>query len=135
VDIGGAPHPPGGSDRPILVFDGDCGFCTWSADWIHRRLPAGVVVAPWQRLDLAAHGLTEADVATAAYWIDVDGGLHRGAAGVAGALGAVPGAWGRVGRLLARPPLSWLATGVYVLVARYRHRLPGATPACKLPPS
>jgi predicted DCC family thiol-disulfide oxidoreductase YuxK len=120
-------------EAPILVFDGDCGFCTWSADWIRRRLPAGAVVAPWQLLDLAAHGLTEADVTTAAYWIDADG-RHRGADGIARALEAAGRGWRMVGRLAGRPPLVWLARGMYTVVARNRHRLPGSTPACKLPP-
>ncbi len=23
----------GGDDRPVVVYDDDCGFCTWSAEW------------------------------------------------------------------------------------------------------
>ena len=56
-----------------MIFDGDCGFCTTSAGWIERRLPADVRVAPWQILELAEYGLTETDVTTAAYWVDGDG--------------------------------------------------------------
>jgi hypothetical protein len=33
-----------------------------------------------------------------------------------------------LGWLIATPPLSWLAAGVYSLVARFRGSLPGATP-------
>src|SRR5215218_7513306 len=71
---------------PLFVYDGDCGFCTASASWIGRRLRVPVRVAPWQSLDLAALGLVEADVTSAAYWIDEAGSRHRGAAGVARAL-------------------------------------------------
>ncbi|NDH76279.1 MAG: DUF393 domain-containing protein, partial [Actinobacteria bacterium] len=42
----------------LLIFDGDCGFCTTSAGWIERRLPDDVRVAPWQILDLEQYGLT-----------------------------------------------------------------------------
>jgi predicted DCC family thiol-disulfide oxidoreductase YuxK len=72
-------------------------------------------------------------VATAAYWIDSAGGLHRGALAISEALRAAGGAWGMIGWLSSRPPLSWLARGVYSVVARNRHRLPGSTPACRLP--
>lgn len=24
-------------DRPVVVYDDDCGFCTWCAEWIVRR--------------------------------------------------------------------------------------------------
>jgi predicted DCC family thiol-disulfide oxidoreductase YuxK len=41
--------------------------------------------------------------------------------------------WKAVGVVLQVPPISWLAALVYVVVAKNRHRLPGGTPACKLP--
>ena len=78
-------------------------------------------------------GVTEAEVTTAAYWIDDTGGRHRGADGVARALEAAGGSWGMLGRVVGRPPLVWAARGVYAVVARNRHRLPGSTPACRLP--
>jgi hypothetical protein len=38
------------------------------------------------------------------------------------------------GQLLATPPFSILAALGYNVIARYRHVLPGGTPACALPP-
>lgn len=118
---------------PTLVYDGDCGFCTASARWIGRRLRGGVRVVPWQSIpDLAATGLTEADVARAAWWIDVDGSLHEGHAAIGHALLAARRAWPIVGRLILVRPIAWLAAPVYRLVAANRHRLPGATDACRV---
>jgi hypothetical protein len=37
------------------------------------------------------------------------------------------------GFLLATPPFSIVAALGYNVLARYRHRLPGGTPACALP--
>lgn len=118
---------------PMLIFDGDCSFCTTSAMWIDRRLPDTAHVAPWQRLDLEPLGLTEADVTAAAYWVDESGSTYRGARSIAKALVASGGAWKVVGIALQVPPISWLAALVYVVIAKNRHRLPGGTPACKLP--
>lgn len=118
----------------LLVFDGDCGFCTASARWIEARLPGGEVeVEPWQALDLDELGLTEHDVSTAAWWIDGDGRSRRGHLAIGHALIAAGGVWALIGRLMTIPPVSWLARPAYALVARYRHRLPGATDACRLP--
>lgn len=117
----------------MLIFDGDCGFCTTSARWIQARLPAGTPVEPWQSLDLDALGLTEADVTTAAYWVDASGALHRGHLAIGRSLIAAGGFWAVLGRLTITPPISWIAKPVYALIARYRHRLPGATDACRLP--
>lgn len=117
----------------MLVFDGDCGFCTSSARWIEARLPDSVPVVPWQSCDLDELGLTEADVTTAAYWIDDAGVAHRGHQAIGRSLMTAGGLWGLIGRLVITPPISWLAGPVYRLVAKYRHRLPGATDACRLP--
>ncbi len=45
---------------------------------------------------------------------------------------ATHGPWAVAGRILLAPPVSWVAPLGYRLVARYRHRLPGGTPACKV---
>lgn len=114
-----------------LVFDGDCAFCTSSARWIERRLPSDVAVVPWQRQDLDALGLTEDDVTRAAWWLDGDQ-RAPGHLAVGRALEAMGGAWRPLGWLCRVPPTSWVAAGAYRLVARYRHRMPGGTPACRL---
>jgi predicted DCC family thiol-disulfide oxidoreductase YuxK len=40
--------------------------------------------------------------------------------------------WSLLGRLLLLPPISWIAPFSYRVVARYRYRLPGATPTCRI---
>ena len=117
---------------PLLVFDGDCGFCTSSARWIQRKLPEGVGVEPWQVLDLDELGLTVADVVGAAWWFSpAVPQPARGHEAIGWALAAASGVWGVVGRLIVRWPVCWLARPVYALVARNRHRMPGGTPACE----
>lgn len=123
-------------DRPLLIFDGDCGFCTAAANWITRHWTEPARAVPWQELGrdgLAAVGITETEVADAAYWVDAHGTTSRGHLAVAAALRAA-GGWRRLaGSALLVPPLSWLGRPGYWLVARYRYRLPGSTPACRAP--
>ena len=117
---------------PLLVFDGDCGFCTRSARWIQRKLPDGVGVEPWQALDLDELGLTVDDVTGAAWWLSP--GQPRPARGheaIGRALVAANGFWGAMGELIVRRPGSWLARPVYAVIARNRHRMPGGAPACQ----
>jgi predicted DCC family thiol-disulfide oxidoreductase YuxK len=122
-------------DGPVLVFDGDCGFCTTSATWIAarwtgREQPRAV---PWQRLGparLKQLGLSAEDVARAAWWVE-DGRRWGAQRAVARALQAAGGGWGVVGTVLLAPPVSGIAAVGYRIVARYRHRLPGGTPACR----
>ena len=117
----------------MLIYDGDCGFCTTSALWIKRRLPDDVPVVSWQSLgDLGTYGLTLEDVAAKAWWIAADGSPRGGHLAVGEALRAAGGMWGLAGRAVLTPPISWIARPVYALVARYRYRLPGATDACRI---
>ena len=107
----------------VLVFDGECGFCTSAAEWV------GGERAPWQ--DLGAEGLAELGLSVeeareAAWWVD-GAGRYRGHLAIGHALAERS----RLGRVLLVPPLSWLGAAAYPLVARYRHRLPGGTPACR----
>ncbi|HZU73140.1 MAG TPA: DCC1-like thiol-disulfide oxidoreductase family protein [Acidimicrobiales bacterium] len=122
----------------LLIFDGDCGFCTSAVTWVSRHWRPGADAVPWQRLSeakLASIGLSVADAGAAAWWVDPDLRLQRGHLAIAKALEQGRG-WRRVaGGLVMRPPLRWLAAAVYPLVVRWRHRLPGGTPACRMPTS
>lgn len=122
----------------VLIFDGDCGFCTTAAGWAARKFRHGERTEAWQFLGedgLERYGLSLDDVQEAAWWVD-DARERRerghraiGRALIAGGrLRQIPG-W-----LALTPPTSWLAAGVYRLVVRWRYRLPGGTPACKVGP-
>jgi predicted DCC family thiol-disulfide oxidoreductase YuxK len=119
----------------VLIFDGDCSVCTSCATWARRHVKGAVEVAPWQRIDLATYGLRPDDVKVAAWWIDPAGRRYRGHVAVGRTLRNCGGWWRLAGWLFFVPPVSWGAALVYIVVARYRHHLPGATPACRLPAS
>lgn len=116
---------------PLLVFDGGCGFCT---TWAHRAqrwwdLPH---VEPWQFLDLDAVGLTREECERSVQWVDGAGVAHPAEWAIVALLRHVGGACGIIGRFMALPGVVHVAGWGYRLVARYRYRLPGSTPACKI---
>jgi predicted DCC family thiol-disulfide oxidoreductase YuxK len=122
--------------RGLLIYDGDCGFCRAAAAWVGARWRDGGRAAPWQELGergLARVGLSLEEARSAAWWVDGSGRLSRGELAIAGALAATDGWPATAGRLLARPPLRWLAACIYPFVVRWRHRLPGGTPSCASP--
>jgi predicted DCC family thiol-disulfide oxidoreductase YuxK len=119
---------------PALVFDGDCAFCTRSADVARRILPDDVQVVPWQFFDLATAGVTAQRAQLEVLWIGRDGAVAGGAPAVAQALRAAGLPWSLAGVVLALPPLRWIAPFGYRLIAANRYRLPGGTAACRLPP-
>jgi predicted DCC family thiol-disulfide oxidoreductase YuxK len=127
-------QPAKPAPRPVVVFDGDCAICTTLAGVIERRLRPPAAVQPWQRLDLAAYGLTEAQCLEALQYVDGDGKIYSGELAVARLLRASR-PWARpAGWLIGLPGVRRVAGLVYRWVARNRSRLPGGTPACSVPP-
>jgi predicted DCC family thiol-disulfide oxidoreductase YuxK len=131
-----APTQRSGGPRqgaPLMIFDGDCAFCT---SWINRLrddLPAFPEAQPWQWVDLDAYGLTEHDVTHYAWYL-TPRHQYAGHLAFSALLRSQPRLGLRLaGALLAVPPISWAAAGGYHLIARFRHRLPGGTPACAMP--
>jgi predicted DCC family thiol-disulfide oxidoreductase YuxK len=120
-----------GSARPLLLYDGDCGFCTTCARVLERIGPDAEIVA-WQLADLAGLGITEEQAAAAVQWIGTDGQVRSGHEAIAAVLGTAGPIWRIAGRTLLLPGISWLAAKVYRLVADNRYRLPGGTPACRV---
>jgi predicted DCC family thiol-disulfide oxidoreductase YuxK len=125
-------------DVPWLVFDGDCAFCTASARWIGNRLQrrrgSNARLVAWQFTDLAELGTTVERARREALWVTPSGDVFGGAAAFAHWLRFRGGAYGIVGRLMEAPVLSSLFAAVYRLIAQNRHRMPGGSPACALPP-
>jgi predicted DCC family thiol-disulfide oxidoreductase YuxK len=115
--------------RPVLVYDGDCGFCTSCVHLLERIGPDAEIVA-WQLTDLAELGIAEEQAADAVQLVQVDGTVRSGHEAVGAVLGTAGPIWRVAGRTLLLPGLSWLAAGAYRLIADNRYRLPGGTPAC-----
>ncbi|MEU3861522.1 DUF393 domain-containing protein [Streptomyces sp. NPDC028722] len=119
--------------QPVLVYDGDCGFCTASLAFAQKWIKPRCEVVAQQRAPLDELGVTPGRAAYEALWVAPDGTVYGGAQAVARLLSNAGGAWRVLGALLRLPPVRWIAHGVYRLVAHNRHRLPGGTAACALP--
>jgi predicted DCC family thiol-disulfide oxidoreductase YuxK len=121
--------------RPaLLIYDGDCGFCTASARWTKRGWSSDARIVAYQELGesgLEDLGLSVRDAEQAAWWVDEAGELWRGHRAIAKALQASAGSRRAVGLALDSPVLSPLGALAYRLTVRYRHKLPGATDACR----
>lgn len=119
--------------RPLLVFDGDCAFCTTWVLRLKNALGRFPDAQPWQWLDLGELDLSPSDV-TRYVWLMVGERRFRGHAAFA-ALLRMQRHWSLrfLGHLLVTPPFSWAAAVGYSLIARFRHRLPGGTAACTMP--
>ncbi|MDB0005905.1 DUF393 domain-containing protein [Ilumatobacteraceae bacterium] len=123
-----------GSDAlPILIFDGDCGFCTRCAVLARRWLKIERV-EPWQRLDLAPLGLDQRRCEAALQWVGTDGLVAEADRAVVAALRYRGGLWKVPATMLSAPGIRVISAASYRWVARHRHSLPGGDAACRIDP-
>ncbi|MEW2287803.1 DUF393 domain-containing protein [Streptomyces sp. NPDC047841] len=115
----------------LLVYDGDCGFCTASVRFITRHVRPKCTVSAWQFTDLEALGVTERRAQHEVLWVTPTGTVYGGSQALAKALLSAGPRWHILGGLLLTVPVRWLSHGVYRLVAARRHQLPGGTATCR----
>jgi predicted DCC family thiol-disulfide oxidoreductase YuxK len=123
-----------GASKQVLIFDGDCAFCSSSARLLRRMTNNKIAIEPYQKLDLGSLGLTSELTSKAVYFVS---GSKRfvAAAAIAQALIESKTIWALAGWLLKLPVVRNIAKPIYYLVAANRHRLPGGTPECQMPES
>jgi len=120
--------------RPVLLYDGDCAFCTSCVQLVEKGIRPNAEILAWQFADLAELRVSEEQASDAVQWISPDGAVRSGHEAIAAMLCSSGPSWRIVGRILLLPGIAWTAAHVYRLVAANRHRLPGGTPACQRAP-
>lgn len=97
-----------------VVYDGDCGICEASANWITARVPGVRVISH------RAHGLDRID---AVMFVSSDGTLE-GSVAVAAILRHARSRFVRaIGMVMGLPVIRTVASLVYGVIARNRRRL------------
>lgn len=110
---------------PIVLIDGECGFCIVASSFMKRRLRLGGVILPWQSFRPGSLGIDEVSLRREMWVIDGER-RYGGSSAVAEWLrtgGVVTSAFGW---LLSRPMVAPLARRIYSVVAANRHRIPGS---------
>jgi predicted DCC family thiol-disulfide oxidoreductase YuxK len=106
----------------ILITDGNCAFCQRTATKLARIVPIGWINVPSTELT-NNYGLTHEQLEHSVWLIeqpDAEPICFSGAKAVGKVLRMRGGLWGAVGWLTFVPPASWIATGMYRLVANNR---------------
>lgn len=119
-------------DRLVLIFDGHCGFCSWSAELVGRIDRHGRVrLVACQEGEMPAQlGVSREECEQAAWAVAPDGSRYRGAAAIDAALDFVLGT--SVLRFLyGVRPIRWLQDRIYDWFVANRGRLPGMRPYCQ----
>ncbi len=95
---------------PVLLFDGDCAFCTAAVEWAQRWIQPHVPMVAWQFVDLAALGLTPEQCQTSIQWVRAPGSAATEAVAAAALLRTGSAPWPLVGRVMAAKPVIGVRT-------------------------
>lgn len=117
----------------LLVYDGDCAFCTSFVTLARRWVNPGAETLPWQRADLTSLGLTEQQCQDALQYRDRFGRWTSAGRAIAALLRDGRQPWRSFGRVASLPGFASCVDRAYAWAARNRYRLPGGTPACQAP--
>jgi predicted DCC family thiol-disulfide oxidoreductase YuxK len=119
----------------ILFFDGACGMCTRSRNFLVRLDRTGnLKTEPFQRAGTAERlGISADRLRESAWWLDATGEVYGGAKAANAALSAALGT--RLPLVIYRiPGIRALQEAVYRWIADHRYRFPGTTPYCESHP-
>ena len=118
---------------PVLIFDGDCGFCTTTANWIKKNSRVALEIAPYQWTELGQDGLTAEEAGAKVQLVGGDK-VFEGHYCMSKLLLIQPNALLKLlGAIMVMPGVEPISAKVYDWVAANREKLPGGTPACKMP--
>ena len=119
--------------RNLLIFDGDCGFCTTVALWVEKRWRGRVAITPYQFANLSEFGLSVEQATSKVYLVSGEA-KFAGHEVVAELIRLRrPKSLGWLAKLIVSKPLTPVSAWVYALIAKNRHKFPGGTPACQMP--
>jgi predicted DCC family thiol-disulfide oxidoreductase YuxK len=119
----------------VLFFDGACGMCTRSVNFLIEHDRTGnVETAPLQSPGVAERlGIPDDRLMEAMRWLDASGAVYTGAEAWAAAWSVALGT-----RLPLRfyriPAIRFMQNAVYRWVANHRYRFRGTTPYCESHP-
>ncbi len=108
------------SNRPLLIYDGDCAFCVCSIARLRKLTGNAIAYRPYQEAADGFPGISIEEFRRAVQLIGSDGKVSSGAEASLLALAAAPrhGIWIKLYRSL--PGFAWCAESVYAFVSTHR---------------
>ena len=108
------------SDRPLMIYDGDCGFCKmWIERW-RRLTEGGLAFAPSQEVADRFPEIPAESFDSSVQLVDCDGTVYEGAEAVLRGLGTGKGGTWLLNAYLRSPVFAGSSEFVYSFVARNR---------------
>lgn len=106
--------------RPLLIYDGDCAFCTWWVRYWQRLTGAAVRYAPYQEVAAQYPQIAPAAFRRAVQYVGADGRVASGAEASLRTLAHAPGKGHWLWLYRRLPGFAWVAERAYAAIAAHR---------------
>ena len=121
------------NSRPILFYDGECGLCDRTVQWMLKRDPHHTIdFAPLQGSTYAAIPIPDKPAELGTVVLYDEEGLHIRSNAILRALRGIGGVWRALAAIASVFPIA-LRDWVYNFIARRRLRWFGGKDSCTIP--
>ena len=120
---------------PVFLYDDDCGVCHQGTSTIRERIAPPIPLVPYQSVDTAALGVSDELLAEGPVLVRPGGHVSVGPAALAGLLRSSRRPYRWIGAAMDVPGVRHLLAAAGPHMYRQRHRLPGASGSCAVPPA
>lgn len=121
-------------ERPVFLFDADCGVCQDGTDAIRERIAPPVDIIGFQTTDHVSLGVSLAELQEGPVFVSPEGWHVVGPLAMAQMLRLARRPYRSVGTFMLLPGLRHLLRALGPVMYRHRDRLPGATGTCSVSP-
>jgi len=116
----------------VVIYDGDCSFCSSAARFAERKVAPKLTYSPYQFTELAKYGIATEQAQNSLKFVSDSGEVLSAHLAVSQIMRSGNRLWKLLGIIIDLPVFKLVAALSYILIAKYRHKLPGGTPACKM---
>ena len=116
--------------KPTVIYDGDCGFCSWSVRFARTKVAPDLTYLPSQTAQLVDYGLTKEDCLKALQFVSSDTKVYSADRAVSQILRNGSFLYRLIGYLMVLPGVNLIARYGYRFIAKNRSRLLGPHNSC-----
>jgi hypothetical protein len=120
-------------DRPVFLFDADCGVCQDGTDLIRARIAPPVDIVGHQTVDHDALGVSDAELEEGPVFVSPEGWHVVGPLAMAQMFRLARRPYRGIGTIMLLPGVRHVLKALGPTMYRNRDRLPGASGSCSVP--
>ena len=114
------------ANQNLVIYDENCELCKQLADWASKKISCDFKFVDSNFIDHERYGLDQTELDKYVWLIRSNSEKSKGANAIAELLKHMDFKWKILGSIISTFPFTFVASGIYWLVAKNRRRFKGA---------